>query len=113
VFIREKPKTDVLEGIEDGGEETAGTEGAASFEEYYNAGAQSYEAAQYEDALSYFEYCSQLDSNQPSIFQYLGNTYYALGRTAEAIAAFERALELNPEDQELRSWLTEQKNAIS
>ncbi len=114
VFIREKPKTDVLEGIEDnGGEPVPEEQGTASYEEYYNAGAQYYELSQFEEALSYFEYCAQLDPNQPAIYQYLGNTYYALGRSAEAIASFEKALELNPEDQGLRAWLSEQKNAIS
>jgi tetratricopeptide (TPR) repeat protein len=109
IFIREKPKTDVLEGFEDTSEAPA--EGGA-FEEYYNAGTQYYDSAQYEEALSYFEYCVQVDPGQPGLHQYLGNTYYALGRTAEAIASFEKALELNPEDQNLRTWLVEQKNAI-
>jgi len=115
VFIREKPKTDVLEGIEDSGQEAAAEEeqGGAGYEEYYNAGAQSYESAQYEEALSYFEYCAGIDQSQPALYQYLGNTYYALGRTAEAIVSYEKALELNPEDQDLRAWLSEQKNAIS
>jgi len=113
VFVREKPKTDVLEGIDDNGEQGGSEEQApASYEEYFNAGAQYYEAAQYEDAVSYFEYCVQLDPAQPAVYQYLGNTYYAMGRTDEALAYFDKALELNPEDQELKAWLAQQKNTI-
>jgi len=114
IFIREKPKTDVLEGIEDTAEGTGGQAAAeGSFEDYYNAGAEFYEAARYEEALSYFEYCQQIDPNQPALYQYLGNTYYALGRMAEAIVSYEKAVELNPEDENLRTWLAEQKNTIS
>lgn len=113
VFIREKPKSDVLEGVDDaaaeGGVETADS---GAFNEYFNAGVQFYEAQQFEDALAYFEYCAQLNANQPSVYQYLGNIYFSLGRTQEAIAAYERVLELNPGDTELAAWLAEQKNAI-
>lgn len=113
VFIREKPKGDVLEGVEDtaveGGVETADS---GTFNEYFNAGVQFYEEQKFEDAVAYFEYCTQLNAHQPAVYQYLGNIYYSLGRTQEAIAAYERVLELNPDDTELAAWLTEQKNAI-
>lgn len=113
VFIREKPKTDVLEGIEDGEQEGSEVAGAAGYDEYFNAGVQSYEAGQFAEALQYFEYCAQLDPSNSGLYQYLGNTYYGLGRLQEAIPFYEKALELNPEDQGLRAWLSEQKNAIS
>jgi flagellar motor switch protein FliG len=113
VYIREKPKTDVLEGFD--AEESEGVETAdsAGFEQYYNAGVQFYDTGNYTDALSYFEYCVQLDQSQPALYQYLGNSYYALGRAQEAVGAFEKALELNPDDEQLRGWLAEQKNTIS
>lgn len=113
LFIREKPKGDVLEGIEET-EQAAETEaaGEGSLEAYYQAGVQYFEEGRYEDALSYFEYCTQLDPAQSAPFRYLGNTYYALGRSAEAVNSYEKVLELEPGDQELRQWLAEQKNAI-
>jgi tetratricopeptide (TPR) repeat protein len=113
IFIREKPKTDMLEGIEDGAQQGTAEAGAAGYDEYFNAGVQSYEAGQYEEALQYFEYCVQLDPANAGLYQYLGNTYYGLGRLQEAIPYYEKALELNPEDQGLRAWLSEQKNTIS
>jgi flagellar motor switch protein FliG len=114
VFVREKPKTDMLEGIEADQSQGSAQEGeAGSYEEYFSAGVQSYEAGQFEEAVSYFDYCAQLDPSNAGLYQYLGNAYYSLGRVQEAVASYEKALELNPEDQELRAWLTEQKNAIS
>jgi flagellar motor switch protein FliG len=113
IYIREKPKTEVLEGLEAEPTEGVETADSAGFTQYFGAGVQSYEAGSYEDALSYFEYCTQLEQNSAELYQYLGNTYFALGRTPEAIAAFEKTLQLSPNDEQLRSWLAEQKNAIS
>jgi tetratricopeptide (TPR) repeat protein len=109
IFIREKVQADVLEGF-DPTSETAVPEGYA---EYLAAGTQYYEAGQYEDALSYLEYCAQTNPQDATAFQYLGNTYYALGRQEEAMRSYERALELNPGDEGLRAWLTEQGLNVS
>jgi len=113
IYIREKPKAEVLEGLEADNSEGVETADSAAFEQYFNAGVNYYDAGGYDDALSYFDYCAQIDPNVPGLYQYIGNTYFALGRTPEAIAAFEKALTLNPNDEQLRSWLAEQKNAIS
>lgn len=112
IFIREKPKSVVLEGAQDivAGSATLGA--SVEFTEYFNAGIQFYEAGQFDEAANYFEYCIEIDPNQAMAYQYLGNTYYSLGRVDEAIASFERALELNPEDQSLQEWLAEQKGAV-
>ena len=114
IFIREKPKSVVLEGAQEvvQGGDLGGSSGTA-FSEYFNAGVSFYEAGQYEDALSYFEYCIQLNSGDGASFQYLGNTLFSLGRTQEAINAFDKALEINPNDQALREWLTQQKGLVS
>ncbi|MHB9155659.1 MAG: FliG C-terminal domain-containing protein [Endomicrobiales bacterium] len=111
IVIRERQKNDMLEGIENTPEAEADAP-QGLFGDYYQAGVQYYEAGQYEDALSYFEYCTQLDPAQDMAYRYLGNTYFTMGRPTEAVAAFEKALELKPEDQELKQWLSEQKNTI-
>ena len=98
---------DIIAGaIEEGGAEPG------DFDEYLNAGIGFYDAGQYEDAISYFEYCMQLNPNSAALYQYLGNSYHSIGRVSEAISAFEKALELNPEDESLRQWLVEQKGAV-
>ncbi len=102
IFLREKPKSGVLEGLE------AGSNDNTSYNEYYQAGVGSYEAGEYDAALPYLEYCTQLDPTQPAGFQYLGAAYYALGRTAEAVAAYEKVVELDPTNEELKNWLASQ-----
>jgi tetratricopeptide (TPR) repeat protein len=113
IFIREKPKNVILEGAQDvvGGAGGAAA-GDSSYTEYFNAGVGFYEAGQFEEALSYFEYCIQLNPSDAGLHQYLGNSLYSLGRTQEGIAAFEKALEINPDDQSLREWLNQQKGLV-
>ena len=53
------------------------------------------------------------NSQRGDVYQYLGNTYYALGRAADALSAFEKALALDPENAELKQWIEEQKGAVS
>jgi hypothetical protein len=112
IFIREKPKEGMLEGVQDimpGYSD--GTENPV-YTEYFTAGIGMYESGDYENAISYFEYCSQLNPNIPEPYQYLGNCYYALGRGSEAIGYFEKAVELNPNDEALKQWLAEQKKVM-
>jgi flagellar motor switch protein FliG len=114
VFIREKPKGDVIEGFEAESSAPAAEESTDGnqLNDYYNAGVQFYEAGQYNEALQYFEYCVELGSESAALHQYLGNAYFTLGRTSDAITSFEKALALNPGDESLRNWLAEQKNVI-
>ncbi|MBN1824105.1 MAG: tetratricopeptide repeat protein [Endomicrobiales bacterium] len=114
VFVRERPKTDVLEGYDGDTQGTAGQgEEGADYNTYFNAGVEYYDGGDYENALSYFEYCVQVNPYHPEVYQYIGNTYYALGRIREAVPYFEKALELNPGNSELKEWLNEQKKTIS
>lgn len=103
IFIREKPKSTVLEGEEVVSEEAASAEGSAT--EYYQAGLSSYEAGNYEDALSYLEYALSLDSGLTDAYSYIAASYYALGRYEEAIANYEIVLSMNPNDTELADFI--------
>lgn len=106
IFIREKPKDALLDGAE--AAQPKGQNGGSSFTDYYNAGVQCYGDEQYEDAVSYFEYCARFQPNNPAVYQYLGGAYYALGKKAEAVAAYAKALELDPANEELKAWLNAQ-----
>jgi flagellar motor switch protein FliG len=110
IFVREKPKNAILEGdgdltgdkkIKDAG----GSGAPGELEEYYSAGVGYYEAGQYEDALSYFEYCLASGMATSAFYQYLGGSYYALGRYNESIMTYEKALAVEPDNDELRNWL--------
>lgn len=112
IFVREKPKNTGLEGLQESTEGGAETQDSSTFSQYFEAGTQLYDNAQYQDAIGYFQYCLSLGVNQPMVYQYLGNCYHAMGSVAEATTMYEKALELNPENEDLRTWLTEQKNTI-
>src|SRR3989339_14493 len=109
VFIREKPGNAILEGSDVVVDEAVATTAAAGYEDYNQAGIASYGAGNYEEALSYFEYCAGLEGATAQLYEYLGGTYYALGRTADAVSAYQRALELNPGNEQLKLWLKNNK----
>jgi len=56
---------------------------------------------------AYFEYCAQLNPANAGLFQYLGGTYHALGRTDEAVGAYQKALKLDPSNEELKNTTLE------
>ncbi len=114
IFIREKPKSAILEGSSDieAEQEQKQASETSSINDYFNAGVQYYESGQYEDAITYFEYCQQMDPGNAAVYQYLGGAYYALGRANEAVNAYEKALEFDPSNQELRNWLSSQKRTV-
>ena len=57
-----------------------------------------------EEAVRLFEEALRLDPRLWQTYQYLGAALHQLGRTAEALAAYEKVLEHNP-DPQLRSWI--------
>jgi tetratricopeptide (TPR) repeat protein len=114
IFVREKPKNVGLEGLQETEPDVAGaeTQDSGAFTQYFEAGTQLYEGAQYQDAIGYFQYCLTLGVNLPMVYQYLGNCYYAMGSSREATQMFEKSLELNPENADLKNWLAAQQNTI-
>ncbi len=107
IFIREKPKSSALEGEEVVDEEAAPSEGDAA--DYYQAGLSSYEAGNYEDAISYLEYVLSIDNTLTDAYSYIAASYYALGRYDEAIANYEAVLNINPNDTELSNFIEQIK----
>ena len=125
VLLREKAPALSLEGLE---EEVSASEtrqsrwaeasGAASgavspqqAQAYLSAGAQAVQAGQHEAAVSYLEYALQLDAGQWQAYYYLGAAYYALGKTREALAAYEKLLSHQP-DPNLRQWVDSLKASL-
>jgi tetratricopeptide (TPR) repeat protein len=66
---------------------------------------QLYSAKEYVKAIPYYENAKQIDPNSVAAYQGLGNCYYALGRNAEALSAFEKVLSLNPGNNQLASFV--------
>jgi len=50
---------------------------------------------------------AELNPDDPKVFRILGHCYYQLGYTKWTIGAFERVLELVPDDEDLKLWLEE------
>jgi len=75
--------------------------------EHYNKGIELYQAGDAEAAVKEFEESLKYNNAVWQTHQYLGTCYYGLGRGEEAVQAYRRALELNPENEDLRAWLQE------
>lgn len=112
IFIREKPKSTILEGAEEISENTPQETTEATIAEYKQAGIDLYNSGSYAEAIPYLEYVSQINPNDPDVWQYLGNSYYSLGQIPEAVSAFEMALNLNPENTELQTVVENLKSQI-
>jgi flagellar motor switch protein FliG len=82
----------------------ASRENAAQAGQYLAAGADLYNQGRHEESLTYLEYAVSLDASNPAAYQYLGGAYYALGRTQEAIAAYENYARLS-NDPAVTDWL--------
>jgi len=62
------------------------------------------------EAIKVFEYNARIHPRDPSTHAALGSAYRAAGHIQEAIAAFERALELRPGNEEISEILRELRN---
>ncbi len=74
---------------------------AFKFEDVLKKGNEFYKNEQYEKAID--EYKSVLDQGYESVGLYynIGNSYYKLGKIGYAILYYEKALKLNPDDEDV------------
>ncbi|MBI4801258.1 MAG: hypothetical protein HY796_01925 [Elusimicrobia bacterium] len=79
-------------------------ENAAQAQAYMSAGADLYNQGRHEESLQYLEYAAGLDPASAAIQQYLGASYYALGRMTEALTAYELYARLS-NDPAVTEWL--------
>lgn len=100
-------------GIKAKTEAAAPAADAARQAETIDAAVRLYGEQRYAEALTYFQSAAQADPQSPEIQQYLGNIFYALGRTPEALAAFERVSALSPADEEFRRWLEQFRASLT
>ena len=82
----------------------AGAQDTGQAQSYFAEGVKQHDAGQAEQSIQYFEYALSQDQTLWQAHQYLGNILYQMGRTAEAIAHYEKILEVNP-DPQLRTWV--------
>jgi len=72
--------------------------------ENYLAGITAFDSEKYEQAIEKFEKSLQCREKWEA-YESLGNCYFRIGKINQAIDAFKRSLNLNPENQNLKNWL--------
>jgi len=77
--------------------------------EHYNAGMEASQAGRYEEAIREFKKSIEYNDRIWQTYQYLGSCYYNQAMEEEAVQAYKRALELNPDNRELSEWLKNRK----
>ncbi|MDE2314027.1 MAG: tetratricopeptide repeat protein, partial [Elusimicrobia bacterium] len=78
---------------------------------YLSAGVSFHDAGQFDQSIPYLEYAVSLDQNLWQARQYLGSALYQLGRTPEALAQYEKMLEVHP-DPQIQQWVESFKAQI-
>lgn len=77
-------------------------------QEHLQAGMAFYEQGNYAEAIQNFHYAIQAQADLWQAYQYLGTCYSAQGMVNEAMGAYERMCELNP-DEALKAWVVQWK----
>lgn len=65
----------------------------------------AYMADQFAEAATLYEQAASEDGVSSALYYNLGNSYYRMGRTGEAIVAYERALRLDPSNNDAKTNL--------
>ena len=88
-----------------------GSQGATA-DQYYQYGNKLYQTKDYTNAAKYYQASVQMNPSNAPAFQALGNCYYFTNRKAEAVAAYEKALALNPNSPQLAAYVQNLKNQL-
>lgn len=73
--------------------------------QYYNAGNSFYSQKDYDKAISYYHYATQLNPDLWQAYQGLGNSYYAKGDKSTALASYQKSLALHPDNPQLTPFV--------
>lgn len=72
------------------------------FDLFYYLGEASKELREYENAISYYQRSLTFRGSVVEILNSIGSCYLELGNTEEALRAWEKSLELNPDQEDIR-----------
>ena len=73
----------------------------ASMESLFKQGNSAYNKAEYQKAISLYEQTLKMGQFSAEVYYNLGNAYYKLNNIAESIYYFEKAKQLNPNDEDI------------
>ncbi|MGB9835116.1 MAG: GWxTD domain-containing protein [Candidatus Saccharicenans sp.] len=77
----------------------------ANYDTYFTAGQALFEAGRYEQAIDVLDKAVNHYGTNISLLNLIGDCYFKLGRKEEAMAVWQKSLDLNPEQPELRKKL--------
>ena len=75
--------------------------GQASMESLFKEGNSAYNKAEYQKAISLYEQTLKMGQFSAELYYNLGNSYYKLNNIAESIYYFEKAKQLDPNDEDI------------
>ncbi|PKM99565.1 MAG: hypothetical protein CVU78_05610 [Elusimicrobia bacterium HGW-Elusimicrobia-2] len=81
--------------------------------EHYSRGEGYFQEGNYEDAILEFEESIQYNPEIWQTYQFMGSALFAQGKEVAAVRAWEKCLELNPDNEDLKKWLEEHKHKQS
>ena len=73
----------------------------ASMESLFKQGNSAYNKAEYQKAISLYEQTLKMGQFSAEVYYNLGNAYYKLNNVAESIYYFEKAKQLDPNDEDI------------
>lgn len=79
---------------------------AQSADELFKQGIEQYKNQEFTKSVQTFEQILSKDYESDAVYYNLGNGYYRLGQLGKAILNYERALRLNPSDEDIKHNLT-------
>jgi len=84
----------------------------ATAEQYYQYGNRYYAAKNYNYAARYYYAAVKTNPNLAPAYQGLGNCYLLMGRKAEALGYYEKALAINPNNPQLSSYVNSLRSQV-
>ena len=75
-------------------------------EDLFHKGIESYNTGNYSEAISHYESILENGEHSAALYFNLGNCYYKMNRIAPSIYYYEKALLLDPNDEEIQNNLT-------
>ncbi|MCM8832603.1 MAG: tetratricopeptide repeat protein [Candidatus Omnitrophica bacterium] len=116
IYIKERGKTFLIDASEIVSEtqrnKKTNIEESLGYE-YYIQGIDFYQQGDFENAVTYLQYATELDPQLKEAYQYLGNIYYESGQYQEALNYYKKVIEINPEDKEFALWVEEFEKSLS
>src|SRR5262249_26027843 len=91
-----------------GGKSSAHKNDPVKAQECFQQGAAQYEQGNFQEAIRLFHEAAQAQSDHWQSYQYLGTCYAAQGMVNEALGAYERMCDINP-DPSLKAWVDQWK----